>query len=222
MLGAASLTLTFAAVAYAGPPNAIRDCAVDGDLDSRYSNRDLREAIDRLPSELAEYSNCLEIFEGGIAAPPASETKPAVSPRDSGAPNRSSSSRRAAKGGETRAVNPTARLIRPEAVNAGSAPVSGRQLEEPGSSSLLVWTLVACAASACLLIARRRLASKPKTPTQPRLRRDRLQPTAEHRPPQSPTRTPSPRTGSQPTGSCRRAPPVPSVTADCQDMKGRV
>lgn len=166
VLGAASLTLMFAAVTYAGPLNAVRDCAVDGDLDRRYSIRELKEAIDRLPSDLAEYSNCGEVLEGGIAAPPdptASVRKPAIPPRDPRVRKRALASRGPAKGGESRAVSPTARLIRPEAVRAGSAPV--RQLKEPGWSSPLVWTLVAgCVASAGLLVARRRPGSNPKTP----------------------------------------------------------
>ena len=166
VLGAAWLTLTFAAVAYGDPASAIRDCATDGDLDSRYSNRELREAIDRLPSDLAEYSNCREIFEGAVALPasPASQTKPAVPARGFGAPDPSPSSAGAPKEGKTGAVSPSARLTRPEAVSAGSAPVSERQLEEGASSSLLVWMLVAgCVASAGLVVSLRRRASNPRT-----------------------------------------------------------
>jgi hypothetical protein len=53
-VAAVALSLMLAASAHAGAPDAIRDCAGDGDLDHRYSNPELRGAIDRLPSDLAE------------------------------------------------------------------------------------------------------------------------------------------------------------------------
>jgi hypothetical protein len=45
----------------------VRDCARDGDLDKQYSNAELRNALDRIPGDLDEYSNCREVISGAIA-----------------------------------------------------------------------------------------------------------------------------------------------------------
>lgn len=58
--------LALPAPALASPDEAIRDCARDGDLDRRYSNSDLREARDKLPADLAEYSDCGDVFASAI------------------------------------------------------------------------------------------------------------------------------------------------------------
>jgi hypothetical protein len=47
-------------------PNPITDCNTDGDLDNKYSNKQLRDAIESLPTDLDEYSNCREILSGAI------------------------------------------------------------------------------------------------------------------------------------------------------------
>jgi hypothetical protein len=47
--------------------NPVRDCARDGDLDKAYSNSELRKALDRIPGDLDEYSNCREVLAGAIA-----------------------------------------------------------------------------------------------------------------------------------------------------------
>jgi hypothetical protein len=44
----------------------VRDCARDGDLDKQYSNAELKRAIDRIPGDLDEYSNCREVMSGAI------------------------------------------------------------------------------------------------------------------------------------------------------------
>jgi hypothetical protein len=46
--------------------NPVIDCARDGDLDKQYSNAELRRALDRIPGDLDEYSNCREILSGAI------------------------------------------------------------------------------------------------------------------------------------------------------------
>ena len=51
--------------AMAGP---ISDCSNDGDLDKKYSNGELRRALDSLPTDLDEYSNCREIINGAITS----------------------------------------------------------------------------------------------------------------------------------------------------------
>jgi hypothetical protein len=52
--------------AMADPPAAVSDCATDNDLDKQYSNAELRRALDKLPTDLDEYSNCREILSGAI------------------------------------------------------------------------------------------------------------------------------------------------------------
>jgi hypothetical protein len=48
--------------------NPVRDCADDGDLDQKYSNAELQQAIDRIPGDLDEYSNCREVLNGAISS----------------------------------------------------------------------------------------------------------------------------------------------------------
>jgi hypothetical protein len=47
---------------------AIADCNDDGDLDKKYSNEQLRNAIENIPTDLDEYSNCREILSGAITS----------------------------------------------------------------------------------------------------------------------------------------------------------
>jgi hypothetical protein len=44
----------------------ISDCADDGALSRQYSNSDLQRARDKLPTDLAEYSDCKEIIGAAI------------------------------------------------------------------------------------------------------------------------------------------------------------
>jgi hypothetical protein len=66
-LAAALALLALPAPAFASADQAIRDCAFDEDLDRRYSNKELREAADNLPSDLAEYSDCREVLLGAVS-----------------------------------------------------------------------------------------------------------------------------------------------------------
>jgi hypothetical protein len=47
--------------------NPVMDCARDGDLDKNYSNAELRKALDRIPGDLDEYSNCREVIAGAFS-----------------------------------------------------------------------------------------------------------------------------------------------------------
>ena len=67
-LVAALALLALPAPAFASSEQAIRDCAFDEDLDRKYSNKELREAADNLPSDLREYSDCREILLGAVTA----------------------------------------------------------------------------------------------------------------------------------------------------------
>jgi hypothetical protein len=44
--------------AHAAPIDVIRDCSEDGTLEQKYSQRELSSALDTLPSDLDEYTDC--------------------------------------------------------------------------------------------------------------------------------------------------------------------
>jgi hypothetical protein len=46
----------------------VRDCAQNGVLDRKYSNAELQRALDRIPGDLDEYSNCRELISGAITS----------------------------------------------------------------------------------------------------------------------------------------------------------
>jgi hypothetical protein len=50
------------APAMASGSQVIRDCAQDGDLDKRYSSRDLRDAEGELPTDVDEYTDCRDVI----------------------------------------------------------------------------------------------------------------------------------------------------------------
>jgi hypothetical protein len=62
LLGALAL-LALPATALADP---VTDCARDNDLDRRYSNSELRDALDELPTDSDEYGLCREVIGGAI------------------------------------------------------------------------------------------------------------------------------------------------------------
>jgi hypothetical protein len=51
------------AAAHADP---VSDCAKDGKLDHQYSNEQLKKALDNIPSDLAEYSDCQQVISSAI------------------------------------------------------------------------------------------------------------------------------------------------------------
>lgn len=50
------------APAYASPGDVIRDCSEDGVLGRHYSQRELSGALDQLPSDLDEYTDCRSVI----------------------------------------------------------------------------------------------------------------------------------------------------------------
>src|SRR2546428_4726376 len=55
---AAAAVLVLPAIASASSRDVLRDCAQDGKLDHKYSQRELRQAERDLPSDIDEYTNC--------------------------------------------------------------------------------------------------------------------------------------------------------------------
>ena len=74
MIRAATSLLVLAVLALLALPGSamaqspIADCSDDGDLDKPYDNKQLRDAIDRLPTDLDEYSNCRELLTNAITS----------------------------------------------------------------------------------------------------------------------------------------------------------
>ena len=73
MIRAATSLLVLAVLALMALPGSamatpLRDCSSDGDLDKQWSNSELRKAIDNLPTDLDEYSNCRELLTNAITS----------------------------------------------------------------------------------------------------------------------------------------------------------
>jgi hypothetical protein len=66
LLLAAFVALAAPAVASASPRQVLDDCNDDGALSRQYSTDDLRKALDNMPTDLAEYSDCEEIIGAAI------------------------------------------------------------------------------------------------------------------------------------------------------------
>src|SRR4051812_30519302 len=56
------VALTQTASAFASGASVIRDCTDDGRLQGHYSQRELRDALDSIPSDVDEYTNCRDII----------------------------------------------------------------------------------------------------------------------------------------------------------------
>lgn len=66
LLLAAFVALAAPAVASASPEQVLDDCNDDGALSRQYSNADLRKALDEMPTDIAEYTDCQEIISAAI------------------------------------------------------------------------------------------------------------------------------------------------------------
>jgi len=66
LLLAALVALAAPVATQANPGQVLADCNDDGALSRQYSNSDLRKALDNLPTDLAEYSDCKEIIGAAI------------------------------------------------------------------------------------------------------------------------------------------------------------
>jgi hypothetical protein len=66
LLAVLLVLLAFPGAAFGSPLDVIRDCNQDGQLNGHYSNRELRKALDNLPSDIDEYSDCREVIGAAI------------------------------------------------------------------------------------------------------------------------------------------------------------
>lgn len=65
-LAAIVFGLLVPAAAPASPDSVYRDCTDDEDLDGNYSDRELRDALDNLPSDADSYTDCRSIIEAAM------------------------------------------------------------------------------------------------------------------------------------------------------------
>jgi hypothetical protein len=68
LLLAAFVALAAPGAASASPRQVLDDCNDDGVLSRQYSNSDLRGALDNMPTDIAEYSDCEEIIGAAISS----------------------------------------------------------------------------------------------------------------------------------------------------------
>ena len=61
------VALAIPTTAAASGDEAIRDCAQDGDLDKEYSDEELEEAEENMPSDIDAYSSCRDVFRAAQA-----------------------------------------------------------------------------------------------------------------------------------------------------------
>lgn len=62
LISVLAAALALPAMATADGDDVIRDCARDGDLDREYSDEELQDASENMPSDLDAYSNCREVI----------------------------------------------------------------------------------------------------------------------------------------------------------------
>jgi hypothetical protein len=62
----AVLVLGLPAAAHASGSDVIRDCAQDGKLDKHYSQQELRDAYNNLPSDIDEYTDCRSVIRASM------------------------------------------------------------------------------------------------------------------------------------------------------------
>jgi len=59
--------LAFPALAQASPDDVLRDCAADGSVDGKHSNKDKRAALRKMPGEMKEYTDCEAEISSSLA-----------------------------------------------------------------------------------------------------------------------------------------------------------
>lgn len=162
------LVLGLSSAAFASGKDVIRDCAQDGKLDKKYSQKELRDAEQNLPNDIDEYTDCRQAIRDAMAggngntggAPPNGVMTPsgaiAGSPDDVNALQGVTS--RAAKG-KRAAVSINGRDVLP-----GNAGLSGVLGGLAGANDMPLSLVFAIAALAILAVVTAFLAAREKVP----------------------------------------------------------
>jgi hypothetical protein len=67
LISALLVALALPAIAVADGDDVIRDCAQDSDLDKEYSDEELEEASENMPSDIDAYTRCREVIRAAQA-----------------------------------------------------------------------------------------------------------------------------------------------------------
>jgi hypothetical protein len=168
LLSIAVLLLGLPAAAQASGSDVIRDCAQDGVLNKQYSQKDLQNALNNLPSDIDEYTDCRQVIRAAMGggngntggAPPNGIMTPsgaiAGSPADIQALDNLSA--QAAKG-KRPAISIGGRRILP-----GNAGLSGVLGGLAGSNGMPASLMAAIAALLVLAVVTAYLAVRAKLP----------------------------------------------------------
>jgi hypothetical protein len=124
---AAVLALLVPSPVQASSGDVIRDCSEDGSLEKRYSQKELSGALDNLPSDLDEYTDCRTVIRraqlAGAKGKGGDQPKGVASRVDRAAPIQPHEQRRIdqATSGSSKSVDIAGRPIRPGGTGAAFA-----------------------------------------------------------------------------------------------------
>lgn len=164
----AVLVLGLPAAAHASGADVIKDCAQDGKLDKKYSNKELRDAERNLPNDIDEYTDCRQAIRNAMAggngntggAPPNGLMTPsgaiAGSPSDVNALGALTTQASKGKRGTV--------AIDGEQVLPGNAGLGGVLGGLAGANSMPLSLLLALVALALLAVVTALLAAREKLP----------------------------------------------------------
>jgi hypothetical protein len=150
-----------AASAAASPAGVIRDCSEDGVLSGKYSQSELEGALEQLPSDLDEYTDCRAVIRraqlGSAGSKNRAARKQSAAERvDAGAPPTGSEKKEIEKAAGSRgAVRIGGTGVRPGA-GATALNSSGFGGDLPPQLVVVLLSLVALTLSLLLWVARRR------------------------------------------------------------------
>ena len=162
----AVLVLGLPAAAHASGADVIRDCAQDGKLDRKYTQKELRDAYNNLPSDIDEYTDCRSVIRAAMGigsgssggAPPNGILTPsgavAASQADVNALNQVTT---AAASGKAPAIHVGKQVVLP-----GNAGLSGVLGGLAGSNGMPTSLVVAIAALLILAVVTAYLAVREK------------------------------------------------------------
>jgi hypothetical protein len=165
----AVLVLGIPAAAQASGSDVIRDCAQDGQLNKHYSQAELQDGYDNLPSDIDEYTDCRSVIRNAMGggngntggAPPNGIMTPsgaiAGSPQDVQALNDLTA--RAAKNKRVRPIK-----IAGQAIEPGNAGLGGVLGGLAGSNGMPASLVAAIAVLVVLAVATAYLAAREKVP----------------------------------------------------------
>lgn len=164
----AVLVLGLPAAAHASGNQVIRDCADDGQLSQKYSQKDLRDAYNNLPSDIDEYTDCRAVIRAAMAGGSGSNGAPPPNglPTPSGAIAASPADVAALNTLTARAVKGKAPVISiaGQKVVPGNAGLSGVFGGLAGSNGMPTSLVVAIAALLILAVVTAYLAAREKVP----------------------------------------------------------